>query len=104
MKKEKTKILFTGETPVEIRAGEFQGSFKPDQEYKIDDPRFANYLLEQEENFELVPVHTYATLNALKKEKLVEIAEPLGVEDFDKLNKEPLIEAILAKQEETNNV
>lgn len=104
MTQEKTKIIYKGKSPVEICAGEFRGYFEPDKEYRIENRRFAVHLLEQEENFELVPAHTKASLMKLAREVLDDTARNLGIEkpeDFKK--KEDLADAIL-KQEEALNV
>lgn len=97
-----TKIIYTGETPVSIQAGEFKEHFEPNETYEVH-PRFALHLTEAEENFEIVPEEeipevTIQSLLKNKHEVLVEMAKELH-EKPASLNKQQLAELILGGQQ-----
>lgn len=96
-----TKILYTGEEPVSIHAGEFSGQFEPNTTYEVPF-RFAIHLAEVEENFEIVPeeeIQPVTIESLLKKNKpeLVELAKD-KVENADSLTKQQLAELIIGGQ------
>lgn len=94
----KKTVLYKGESPIAIQAGEFSGQFTPNETYEVPF-RFAVHLTESEENFEIVPEvetkpETLESLLKKSKPELVELAKDL-TEKPDSLNKQQLAELIL---------
>lgn len=73
MSEEKTRVHYTGKSPIEIRVGEFHRKFRPDQVAEVKDARFRADLLERPDfkstELETRPGKTKSHAPAKKTEK-----------------------------------